>query len=182
MSEFDTPNYADYAYSVKNEGKIKLLRTLMIVGYFLFVGAFFTVCLLTKLIPLFATAPIFTWILIFFTWKYVSYDCYFVFNGGILELGTAKRGKGGMKKQPKLRIHVKEAAFVGAYLGNESLTSGTKVYDFSESLVSDKRILILFERDGKKCSAIFEGTSKIAKLLDSFCPNSEGIKKLEFHG
>jgi hypothetical protein len=182
MSEFDTPNYAEYAYAVKSEGKIKLGRILMIIGYIVFVGAFFGVCLATKLVPLFATCPIFLWMLIFFTWRYVSYDCYFVFQGGMLELGTARNGKGGMRKYPKLKRHVKEASFVGPYSGNEDLTEGTKLYDFSESQSSDKRVVILFEKDGNKCSAIFEGTAKIAKLLASFCPNAKNIKEQVFHG
>jgi hypothetical protein len=106
----------------------------------------------------------------------------FVFQGGMLELGTARNGKGGMRKYPKLKLHVKEASFVGPYSGNEDLTEGTKLYDFSESQSSDKRVIILFEKDGNKCSAIFEGTTKVAKLLASFCPNAKNIKEQVFHG
>lgn len=182
MSEFDTPNYAEYSYAVKSEGKIKLQRWLMIILYIAFVGAFFGVCLATKLFQLFATAPIFTWMLVFFTWRYVSYDCYFVFQSGMLELGNARGGKGGTKKYPKLKIHVKEASFAGPLSGNEDLMNGTKVYDFSESQSSDKRVIILFEKDSEKCCAIFEGTAKIAKLLSSFCPNAKDIKDKNFHG
>ncbi len=182
MSEFDTPNYAEYSYAVKSEGKIKLFRRLMLLGYIAFVGAFFGVCLATKLIPIFATAPIFTWMLVYFTWRYVSYDCYFVFQSGNLELGTSRNGKGGMKKYPKLKIHVKEATFVGIYTGNESLAENTKIYDFSESRLSEKRILIQFDKNGEKCSAIFEGTKKVSKLLDSFCSNSQGMKNVDLHG
>lgn len=182
MSEFDTPNYAEYAYAVKSEGKIKTGRILMIVGYILFVGAFFGACLATKLIPIFATCPIFLWMLIFFTWRYVSYDCYFVFQGGMLELGTSRNGKGGMKKYPKIKIHVKEASLVCPYVGNESETSDTTVYDFSESRSSDKRILVVFDKEGKKCSAVFEGTEKIGKLLASFCENTRDVKGQAFHG
>ncbi len=182
MSEYDTPNYAEYSYSVKSEGKNRLYRRLMLLMYIAFVGVFFGICLATKLIPLFATAPIFTWILVYFTWRYVSYDCYFVFEGGNLELGRARGGKGGMKKFPTLRIRVKEASFVGAYENNKDAVKGTRLYDFSESASSDKRIVILFDKEGEKCSAVFEGTKKAAKLLDSFCKNSEGIKNLDFHG
>ena len=154
----------------------------MILGYIAFVGAFFGVCVATKFIPIFATCPIFLWMLIFFTWRYVSYDCYFVFQGGMLELGTSRNGKGGMKKYPKLKIHVKEASLICPYAGNEALVSDTKFYDFSESQSSDKRILIFFEQEGSKCSAVFEGTEKVAKLLASFCANTQDIKGQVFHG
>lgn len=182
MSEFDTPNYAEYSYSVKNEGRIKLYRRLMMLGYAAFVGIFFGVCVATKFVPIFATCPIFLWIIIFFTWRYVSFDYYFTFQSGMLELGTSRNTKAGMKKYQRLKIHVKEASFIGAYEKNKDLVAGTKLYDFSESKSSDKRIIILFENEGEKCSAVFEGTKKIAKLLDSFCNKSEGIKNLDFHG
>ena len=182
MSEFDTPNYAEFSYAVKSEGKIKLYRRLLLLGYAAFVGIFFGVCVATKFIPIFATCPIFTWMLVFFTWRYVSYDCYFVFQGGMLELGTSRNGKGGMKKYPKIKIHVKEASLVGVYSAERDLSGYSKVYDLSESQGSDKRIMIAFDNKGEKSVAIFEGTKKVAKLLDSFCPNSEGIKNLDFHG
>ncbi len=182
MSEFDTPNYAEYSYSVKSEGKIRLFRIAAILGYVAFVALFFTLCILTKLIPLFAVAPILTWMLVYFTWRYVSYDCYFVFESGRLELGRARNTKSGIKKFPKLKILVKDALYVGAYDKSERQTEGTELFDFSESQSSDKRIVIVFENNGEKCSAVFEGTKKIAKLLDLFCPRSQGIKNLYFHG
>ncbi|MBP3583981.1 MAG: hypothetical protein J6K44_08050, partial [Clostridia bacterium] len=88
MSEFDSPNYAEYTYDKKNEGKIKKQRTLMLVLYIAVAIIYFAVCCITKLLPLIAIEPILIWILVFFTWKYVSYDCYFVFDAGMLELGT----------------------------------------------------------------------------------------------
>lgn len=182
MSEFDTPNYAEFSYAVKSEGKIKIYRWLMIAGYIAFVGAFFGICVATKFIPIFAICPILAWMLVYFTWRYVSYDCYFVFQGGMLELGTSRNGKGGMKKFPKIKIHVKDASFACPYTENEQLVGGTKLYDFSESQNSDGRILILFDYEGKKCSAVFEGTAKVAKLISSFCPGTKDLKGKIFHG
>ncbi len=182
MSEFDTPNYAEYAYQVKSEGRIKLYRWLMVLGYIAFVGVFFGICVATKFLPIFATAPIFTWMLVFFTWRYVSYDCYFIFESGRLELGASRNTKNGMKKFPKLTIHVKEAEFIGTYEANKDLIAGRRLYDFSESQASDKRILILFEQNGESSAAVFEGTRKAAKLLQSFCPKCEEIKNIDFHG
>ena len=182
MSEFDSPNYAEYSYDVKNEGKIKLGRRLLIVAYILFIGGFFTVCLLTKLIQLFATAPIFLWILIFFTWRYVSFDYYFVFQAGMLELGKSKKTKNGMRKTPRLKIHVKEATRICPYTQELEPKNDTRVYDFSEASSSDKRIIIFFKEEGKDAAAIFEGTEKIAKLLASFCDKSENLKGNAFHG
>ena len=36
MSEFDSPNYVEYSYEKKSEGKVKLERRLMIALYIVF--------------------------------------------------------------------------------------------------------------------------------------------------
>ncbi|MBO5009746.1 MAG: hypothetical protein J6D20_03480 [Clostridia bacterium] len=184
MNEFDSPNYAEFSYDVKSEGKIKTKRTIAIICYVLFVAAYFLVCYVSRVIPAFAISPLITWILVFFTWNIVSYDYYFEFKTGILELGKIKGGKKGRKKHPELSIHIKEASFISPYNGEytEKAKEAEIVYDFSSSQHSDKRILVLFEKDGKKCAAIFEGTAKIANLLASFCQNSHDIKGKVFHG
>ena len=184
MNEYDSPNYATFTYEKKNEGKVRLYRTLMIFSYVLYLAAFFTVCYLTKLIPVFAIAPLTLWIIIFFTWKLVSYDCYFEFKSGVLELGTVKANKKGVRRQnPIVTIRVKDALSAEVYDGSsETLASVKKVYDLSASQKSDKRIIIVFEEDGKRCAAIFEGTAKAAKLIASFSENGKSLKGQTLHG
>ena len=184
MNEYDSPNYAEFTYEKKSEGKVRLARTLMICGYVLYLVAFFLVCYLTRVIPVFAIAPLTLWIIIFFTWKLVKYDCYFEFKSGTLELGTVKiNKKGNRNKNPRLRIHVKEALSAALYdPASDDLKTVEKVYDFSESQRSDKRILIVFEKDGKRQAAIFEGTAKVANLIASFCENGKSLKGLQLHG
>ncbi len=184
MNEFDSPNYAEFSYEVKSEGKVKTLRTLAVIGYVAFVAAFFLVCYLSRVIPLFALAPIFTWILIFFTWSLVKFDYYFEFKTGMLELGKITGGKKGRKKQPKLTVHVKEAEFIAPFEGEytEKVKEATEIYDLSSSQSSDKRIILLYTDKGVKRAVIFEGTARIANLLASFCQNSVDLKGKQFHG
>lgn len=183
MNEFDSPNYAEFSYDVKSEGAIKTKRTLAIIGYVLFVAAYFLVCYISRMIPLFAISPLITWILVFFTWNLVSYDYYFEFKTGMLELGKITGGKKGRKKQPKLTIHIKEASFAGPYSEYKTKLTGNEVlYDFSSSKSSEDRILLMFEKDGKSSAAVFEGTARIASLIASFCPNAVDLKGKQFHG
>ncbi len=183
MNEFDSPNYAEFSYAVKNEGKIKTKRTLAVICYAIFVIAYFLVCYISRIIPVFAISPLITWILVFFTWPIVSYDYYYEFKTGNLELGKIVGGKKGRKKQQKLSVHIKEATFAGPFPESKNeLTGNEVVYDFSASSNSDKRILILFEKDGKPSAVIFEGTSRIAGLITSFCPNAVNLKGKIFHG
>ena len=182
MSEFDSPNYAEYTYDIKSEGKIKLMRRLAVIGYVLFAAAYALLFILIKVPQVIAVLPIFVWMLIFFTWRYVSYDCYFEFEAGMLSLGYVRVTKNGRKKNEKLKIHVKEASFIGPYEENKELAEGVRLYDMSESQSSDKRIILLWDNKGEKSAVIFEGTRKIANLLASFCRNSENLKGQEFHG
>ena len=77
MDETYSPNYAEYTYEKKAEGKMRILKYLLIVGYVLFVALYFLICYITRLIPLFALCPLITWIMVYFTWHYVSYDVYY---------------------------------------------------------------------------------------------------------
>ena len=184
MNEYDSPNYATFTYEKKAEGKVRLGRTLMLLGYILYLAVFFIVCYLTKLIPLFAIAPMTLWIIVFFTWKLVSYDCYFEFKSGYLELGRVKVNKKGVRhKTPKVTVHIKEALSASQYdPAADELKTLERVYDFSASQHSDKRILVVFEEDGKRAGAIFEGTAKVASLIASFCPNGKSLKGKILHG
>ena len=158
MNEYDSPNYAEFTYEKKNEGKVRLARNLMICGYVLYLVVFFLACYLSRVIPVFALAPLTLWIIIFFTWKLVKYDCYFEFKAGMLELGTVKvNKKGDRRKNQLVSIHVKEAISATLYdPKSDDLKTVEKVYDLSESQHSDKRILIIFEKDGKRQAAIFD--------------------------
>lgn len=184
MNEFDSPNYTEFSYEAKAEGKVKTMRILAVCGYVAFVAAYFLVCYITRVIPAFAIAPILTWILIFFTWSLVKFDYYFEFKTGMLELGKITGGKKGRKKQPMLNIHVKEAGFIAPFEGEhaEMVKEAKKVYDLSASQGSDKRIIILFKEKGETSAVIFEGTAKIANLLSSFCPNAVDLKGKQLHG
>ena len=173
----------EYSYERKSEGKYLIYKILMIIGYALFVGGFFILCYFTRIIPLFALAPFLLWIIVFFTWKYVSYDCYYEFKAGMLELGNIKVSKSGRRKTPILNIHVKDALYIAPYdESSERISDIKKIYDFSESQTSPHRIAMIFERNGQVCATVFEGTAKIAKLLSSFCQNAKNLKDRTFHG
>ncbi len=182
MSDFDSLNSAEFSYEKKGEGKNKLYRILLICGYVLFVIAYFLACYLSKLIPAFAVAPIFLWILIFFTWRLVSYDMYFEFQSGTLTLGKVRVRKSGRKRTPLLSITVKNAKEIAPFDASVSLDATEKLYDFSASPTSDKRIFIRFEKDGAPAVAIFEGTARLGKLLSSYSENAHDLKGKEFHG
>ena len=183
MSEFDTPNYAEYVYERKNEGSVLLSKILMISVYVVFAVGFFLVCFLTRLIPVFAICPLLLLVLVICTWRFVSYDYYFEFKAGTLELGTVRLKKSDRKKFPKISIRAKEAKLAAEYTEVVDQIKDIKnVYNFAAGENSPHRIAVVFDKDGAECLAIFEGTAKVANLLASFCENGKTLKGKTFHG
>ncbi len=157
-------NSAEYTYEKKPEGKLKIYRSLLILGYVLFMVGFFTVCCVTKLIPIFAVSPFLLWIIIFFTWRYVSYDCYVEVEGGTLSLGTFINSKSGRKKTERFHLKVRETD-ISLYSDAKSEKSLMRVCDLSSSALAENRLIAVFEENGKTVGVIFDSIPKILKLL-----------------
>lgn len=64
----------------------------------------------------------------------------------------------------------------------EELFEAIAVNDYSESIFSEHRIVIIFSEGGERAALIIEGTAKIAKLISSLCEGAEGLKGRAFHG
>ena len=173
MSEQDSPNYHELVYSKKATGTNLLLRALLIFLYVVFVIGFFLFCYITRFLPIFALCPVFTWMLVFFTWRYVSFDMYYKISGGMIELGRIKTSKNGRRYIPIITIHIKDAKAICLFNGKGSHGEFGKVIDLRESPSSKRTILIVTERNSKRVAVLFEGTARAAKLLQSYCPNCE---------
>ena len=183
MNEYDSPNFFEYVYDVKNDGKTKLLRTAAIALYIAFAAVYFIVACSIPLYPIIAVLPIFIWMLVFFTWGLVCYDFYYEFKHGDIEFGTVRVTKNGRHRRKKLAINVKNAREARVYDKNDAeLLQVKKIYDFSESQSSDKRIVIFIDVDGVYSAIIFEGTAKIAKLIASYCDGAKSLKGEILHG
>ena len=65
----------EFVVAQKAEGSFLRRRILFILMYALYVAVFLTVGIITRIgIPLVALVPVTTWILIFFTWRYVQVE------------------------------------------------------------------------------------------------------------
>ena len=183
MTEFDSPNYVEYVYDRKNEGKVLLYKVLMICAYLAFVGGFAVFCAVTRIWPIFAICPLLLYVLYLCTWRFVSYDSYFELKEGVLELGNIKLKKSDRKKFPKVRVRAKEARLIAAYDEvSEEVKSIKSVIDLSESQTSPHRIALVYDNKGEETLVIFEGTAKVAKILSSLCENAKGLRGKTFHG
>ena len=183
MSDYGSINSSEYVYDQKNEGIVRIKRMLMIFGYIAFILGFFIFCMVTKIFAIFAIGPLALYIIYLLTWRLVSYDCYWEFATGALEIGRIKVSKNGRRKTPTVKIQIKDALRIGGFTDLAPLGKIDKLYDYSESPSSDKRVYIIFEDDGKRCCAIVEATARLLSLLSTFSKNADAdLKSLPNHG
>jgi len=165
-----SPNYVEYVYDKKAEGRILLGRILLIIGYVLFVGVFFLACYISRLVTLFALCPIATWVLIFFTWRLVSYDVYYAFEQGKLEIGKIRVRKSGRSKTPKISINSHNIIYIGLYNEEKSREALSHItpQNYSERLSNENSLLIIFSDGSRDCAVIIEAIPQLLRLLKSF--------------
>jgi hypothetical protein len=171
MSDYDSPSYTEYVYDKKAEGRAKVLKALLICGYVAFVLVFFLVCYVTRVIPVFAVCPIFTRILVHFTWPIVSYDVYYTFEHGHMEFGKIKKRKRESLRSAIVTLDVQRASVVAPYSDareTEEFKSAKRVYDFASTYSSKNLVAIIFDSEGGREAVVFENTPKLARLLGSY--------------
>ncbi len=166
MNDIDTLNTAEYAYEKRAEGTLRLKKILLICLYVAFFGGFFAFCVGTRIVPLFAVAPIFLWMLVFFTWPLVKFDIFYTFEHGELKFCKVYTSLRGRKKKMLVCVKVSSATRIAPY-HDESLNAS--VCNLASSISSDHRVVLEY-RDDKDIShaIIFDTTERIAKLLCSF--------------
>lgn len=178
MTELEGQFYCEHSYRHSAEGRVLLGRVLFIFAYFLFVVLYFALCYFSRFIPLFAFCPLFVWMLVYFTWRYVSHDYYFEFRTGTLFVGIVMRKKKRTEKKKKCEIKVKEAIkIVPLPAGRVKLDGVKRVRDFSSRRSSDKRIAIVYN-DRRTSAVVIECTIPLLKLIYSYYGKTDELLEL----
>lgn len=178
MSEFDSPNSVEFVCDKRAEGSLRIFKYLLILGYAAFVAAFFLVCYITRFIPVFALCPVATWILVFFTWKYVSFDVYYTFEHGHMKFGKIKKRKTANSRGVSLEIDVQNAISVMTYknaLASDEYRGVKRVHDFSPGLSSENLLVIIYSGKSGREAVVFETTEKLTRLLTKFSPAAKSL-------
>lgn len=168
MNEFNT---YEFVVSQKKDGKVKLYRILAVVGYVLFfISVFATLCVL-HLPYLVAVLPLFEWILIFFTWRYLSQEYEYSMTSGYMTFTVIY---GGRSKKKKLEVCIKDMKEIAPYneaacarLENRGLK---KDYIFVSSLDAPDMYYAVFDQDGEDQVVYFEATKKALQILRFYNP------------
>lgn len=173
----DSPNSAEYIASKKVEGMLLVKRILLIVLYITFTVGYFGVCAGIGVIQLVAVLPILLWMLIFFTWRYVSYDDAYTFSSGTMVFSRVYAKNGKRISREKLRIRVQDAKYAGLWSGgrrDDEMRNVKKLYDFASSANSADAVFVVFDDpSGVECAVRFDCISRVKKLLVAFCRRTD---------
>lgn len=172
MSEFT--NFIEYNVEKKSEGAHRAKRIFLILGYILFVIVLFGLIYASNFIPMGALIPLLTWILIFFTWRYVSIEYEYTLSSGVL---TVAKIYGKRKRKIMLEAALRDMSFIAplskSYTGR---ISGVKrTYDALSSEKSPNAYFALFkDKDGKSAVLYFDACKKFI-AISKFYNNSATV-------
>ena len=163
----------EYTVAKKVEGKYLLNRILMILGYVVFGGAFFFGLFLAHLYPLMAFIILVEWIVVFFTWRYVSVEYRYETLSGGIKFFTVY---GGKTKKEELSLRIKDFSELGAYTEEIGALSFDKKYSFvSSENKQDVYYGIFTDGEGKNCIVLFEAIDRSLKILKFYNSNASFI-------
>lgn len=157
-------NYTEYTVAQKAEGKSLTNRLLLIALYVVYSVAFAAFFLAgpIKIPMLVALLPVTLWIIIFFTWRFVSVEHEYMLASGVM---TFVDIYGGRKRRALFACPVKEMREI-APLRDTSRLNAKTVIDMRGTVKSrDSYYFIINDRDGETAAVLFEATNKAVQIL-----------------
>ncbi len=164
----------DYTVSKRAEGSYKIKRILMILGYVAFGAIYFFGLAAAHLYPLMAFIVLLEWILIFFTWRYVSIEYrYETASGGIRFYEVL----GGKKKRLLLEKRIKEFSAIAPY--TEGVRASFADGDFVERHFCVRStndltdcFYAIYDTEGGRGLVVFEATEAALKIMRFYNQNT----------
>ena len=174
----------EYVVAKKREGKYALARVALIIGYIFYVIIFFSVGILSRLlVPCIALVPVTTWILVYFTWRYVNIDFEYSATSGVI---TFSKVFGNRSRRPVTEIRIKNASAI-APLTDRLHKSKLEAYapDVIYSALStedtpDAYFMIYEDEEGRRCAFLFEATAQMLKICRYYNPSATVITQVRY--
>lgn len=174
----------EYAVAKKREGAYKWARVWLIIGYIFYVITFFSVGVMSKLlVPCIALVPVTTWIVIYFTWRYVNIDYEYSTTSGII---TFSKIFGNRSRKTVTEIVIKNAVAI-APLTNTLQKSKLDAYApeivynaLSTADVEDGYFMIYEDESGRKCAFLFEATAQMLKICRYYNPSATVVTQVRY--
>ena len=184
MNEFST-----YEFVVRQriEGKWLLARIAMITLYVCFVLAWLAFGFNSIGVPLLALIPVTTWMLVFFTWRYVAVEYEYSITSGEL---TFSKIYGNRSRRTCLKIKLRDAVRIapldnGEHSARAEAWKPQREFSAISSLIAPDIYYILFEyaekhgKKAEKCRAIFyfEVTNRALQICRFYNPSATVLTK-----
>ena len=164
----DPSSTYEYVASPRKQPIYRLKRALMILAYIAYVVVLLVVGMTTKLlVPMLALVPLSLWIIIFFTWRYVSVEYEYSLTGGVMTLSHIY---GGRSRRRVAEIRIKSmsavAPFEGEYITKAEQYAPEHTLDFTSDLQKPEVYYALYEtEDARRGILYFEATEQTLKIL-----------------
>ena len=164
-------NYTEYTVSQKAEGIWLLRRTLMILFYVAYGIAFFVLPTMgpVKIPMLVAFLPVTLWIVIFFTWRFVSVEHEYVVSSGVM---TFTDVLGGRTRRVLFAVSVKDMTEIAPVPVGDCVPDGVKaVIDLRGTKASPTGYCFKVQNEeGETFAVLFTATEKALKILRYYNP------------
>ena len=161
-------NSYEYGAEQKAEGKFLVAKLLLLFLYVAYTVAYFVIIFVTRIFPLGALIPVTLWMLIFFTWRYISPDYKYEIEGGTFTFyknyGKTDKSK---KKKSEFKISGAEAiAPIDSIKSEIKAFAPKRVFNAIPYKASpDQYAAIYTDTEGVKCVLYFVATAQSLKLL-----------------
>lgn len=162
-------NYTEYTVVQKAEGK-NLTNRLLLIALYVVYSAVFCIIFLGgigsfKMPMVVAFLPVTLWIIIFFTWRYVSVEHEYMLASGVM---TFVDIYGGRTRRALFACPVKEMREIAPMRETTKLNTKT-VIDMRGSVKStDSYYFIINDRAGESTAVLFEATHKAVQILQYY--------------
>lgn len=170
-------SFVNYMVTKKVEGKYKLRRIMMVLGYIIVGLAYalvFTVAV--KLPALLTFTPLLIWFMVYSTWMYVNIEYEYTIVGGVI------RGMEvyGMRKYRELfNVRVNRFTLIAPYAKEREKADSAEIVhrDYCVSSMSSPDVWfgIYTNEAGEKCAVYFEVVGKTLKCLKYY--NADAVSE-----
>lgn len=181
MNEFST---YEYVVEQKTEGKYRWRKIGLIALYIVYVVTFFSIGVLTTiLVPCIALIPVTTWMLIYFTWRYVNIEYEYSISSGVI---TFTKIYGSRTKKTITEIKIKDASLIAPFSDKLQESKfeayGAKnVYNALSSLYAEDAYFMLYVNEKKeRCAFAFEATTQALKICKYYNSTATVVKQVKY--
>ena len=163
-----------FAVTKKPEGKYRRNRILMVLGYIAFGFAYFFGLFVSHLYAFIAFIVLIEWMLVFFTWRYVSIEYKYDIESSKVRFYTIY---GGKKSKLELEWHIKDFYEIKPLDAATKKGIKNRVYKNIKQFLSSENSADAYcatytDENGESAIVCFDGSQKTLKLLKYYNSNT----------